>query len=290
VSPAGVLTVAIAALSVLRALGQSAEPAPLRQVDWPSVLAADPALVIDTQVQPPPFAHVGPYVRLVTPTADQPAVGGFALVDDVLYGDLDADGAEEGVILLASGGTAGVIGLLVYHTDAPQPRLATALDGYKLGARIEDGMLVVFQPRYAGFEGNCCPSAEVETRYSLVGNQLIAASEQEQPFVEAQAETAQQFYSELNRHLVAEAYAFLSDEFQQAHPFDSWSSGYQDTDRVQLDDVTETPDGVSIRLTSYDREPDGQERVRRFAGTWSLVWGSAVHHWLLDAANIVEVQ
>src|SRR5262245_20403852 len=107
------LTVAIAAFSVLLSLGQQAEPTPLRQVDWPSVLAADPALVIDPQV-PAPFTPVGPYVRLVNPIGpNQPPVGGFALLDDVRYGDIDGDGVEEAVILLESGGTAGVLGLLV---------------------------------------------------------------------------------------------------------------------------------------------------------------------------------
>lgn len=283
------LTLAVASLSVLLALGTQAEPLPLRQVDWPSVLASDPALEIDSQMQPAPFASSGPYVRLVhAPSPDQPVVEGFAQLDDVLYGDLDADGAEEAVILLSSGGTGGVVGMLVYHVDVLRPRLAATFSGYRLGASIENGELVVLQPRYAGFEPNCCPSADVETHYSLNGAQLVASSEQEQPLPEAQAETVQQFYADLDRHALAEAYDFLSEAYQRAQPFDSWSSGYQTTERVRLDDLSQTADGVNVSLTSYDRDAVGNERVRQFKGTWSLVWGPTAHHWLLDSADIAE--
>jgi hypothetical protein len=275
---------------MLVTLGAQAEPIPLRQTDWPSVLASDPALEIDSQMQPTPLTSTGPYVRLAhAPSPDQPAVEGFALLGDILYGDLDADGAEEAVVLLGSGGTAGVVGLLVYHADTPRPRLAAALGGYKLGARIDKGELIVLQPRYAGFEPNCCPSAELETHYSLAGLQLLAISEQEQPLMEAQVETVQQFYADLDRHALTDAYDLLSEAYRQAQPYDAWSGGYQTTERVQIDELAQTDSGVEVAFTSYDRDPSGSQEVRHFKGTWSLVWGAAVHHWLLDSADIAEI-
>jgi hypothetical protein len=271
---------AVAALSVLLILGQQSVDQSLRAADWRSVLTSDPSLTVDTQV--PSVGLTGPYVR----PADESTPGGFAALDSVLYSDLDGDGTEEAVILLESGGTAGVMGLLVYHADTPQPRLAATLAGYKMGARIEDGGLVVLQPQYAGFEPNCCPSSVLETHYTLADSQLVAGAQQEQPYDQAQTITVQQFYMDLDRHALADAYALLSEADQQAKPFDTWSAGYANTEHVKVDSVALGDDGVHVAITSND---SGQP-PRHFAGTWTMVWGPDVHHWLLDKPKIVEVQ
>jgi hypothetical protein len=285
----------LAATLVLAALlvpSAQADAVPLRQVDWQAVLAADPHLHIESQ---PPLAGAGPYVSVVTPPAGDESgpsaatPSGYALIDGVQYGDLDGDGVEEAAIVLVSGGTAGAVGVLLYRADEPLPRLIASLSGYKLGAQLQDGALTLLQPRYAGFEANCCPSAEVETVYGLVGDQLVVSSETEQPLTEAQVETVRAYYTAIGRHALSEAYDFLSQDFQQTHPFEAWAAGFSDTQRVRVDQLEQTPTGVAVRLTAVDDTAAGARVARRFAGTWSLAWSTAAHRWLLDQASIVEL-
>src|SRR5260221_245111 len=83
---------------------------PLRQVDWPSVLANDPGITIDPNAYQMPV-DIGPYISVAAPGSQQgDALEGYASINDIKYADLDGDGAEEAVVPIESGGTGGSFG------------------------------------------------------------------------------------------------------------------------------------------------------------------------------------
>jgi len=252
------MRIAVVMLGALLTLGQSAAPTPLRQIDWPNVLASDPSLIIDPSV--PDFAPApgDPYVRLANPPRIRRRLGDTR-------SSTTCNRRHRRRRRRRSSDPAGVrryggaLGLLVYHKHQPQPRLAAVLGAYKMGARIFNGALLVAQPEYAGFEPNCCPSAVMETHYSLQ-DQLVPIASVEQPVAES-PETVQYFYTLLDQHALSDAYAFLSDSYHQAQPFDTWSSGYATTQHAQVDAVLSGPGGVQVEFMAVDRAPDGTNRT-----------------------------
>ncbi|HZQ64616.1 MAG TPA: hypothetical protein VFA66_05270 [Gaiellaceae bacterium] len=59
---------------------------------------------------------------------------------------------------IASGGTAGDIGLAVFRAIRGGWRVALLRDGYKLGLTRVGGDLVSSQPVYRTNDPNCCPT------------------------------------------------------------------------------------------------------------------------------------
>jgi hypothetical protein len=207
----------VATLAVTAAIGivsvASAATTPLRRVDWQRVITTDPRFTVDTSI-PEPFASIGPFISFsaasgmaVYNDALEPTDEGFGHADlaDIVYTDLDGDGAEEAVIPLQSGGTAGTVGLLLYHEADGAPRLVLAVVGNKLGVSGRDGTLVLIRPQYAGFEPNCCPSGVLTDRLILAGDSLLVVSEDEQAYPGAQVITVQAFYQYLNDGSYADA-------------------------------------------------------------------------------------
>jgi hypothetical protein len=260
--------------------------APLRGVDWNAALAADPQVRVRADVPQPPFMRLGPFITTSTGDAE---VSGYAATADVQYGDLDGDGTEEAVIPVISGGTAGMTGFLLYREGEDRPRLVAAVPGYKLFVEIQDGVLAVHRPGYVGFEPNCCPSATVVTWYVLAGNTLTPVGEIERPNVQSQEVTVVAFYAALNERRFADAYAFLSPAYQASYPFDSWSAGFANTERITVDQARAEllPDAVVITVTAVDRLLSGGTVTRRFGGAWYLVWSPTAHRWLLDRAELI---
>ena len=114
----------------------SAAGVPLRQVDWVTVLTNDPAVTVD----PTAYSLRAPTSRSSRSRrhgAPEGTLSGYALVEDVLYGDLDGDGAEEAIVLVDSGGTAGLLGFLLYREADPAPKMVLAWTGYKMGVAID---------------------------------------------------------------------------------------------------------------------------------------------------------
>jgi hypothetical protein len=95
--------------------------------------------------------RVKAYVR-----ADPSFGGGIA---NPVYADLTGDGAEDVLVPIASGGSAGVIAFYVYsyHTGALQ-NLLVRNEVYRVGLRVKRGDLVVTYPLYGNRDPNCCPS------------------------------------------------------------------------------------------------------------------------------------
>jgi hypothetical protein len=278
-----------AAMSLLAVTPRSIDAAgtPLRQVDWPAVLANDPTITVDPDAYQLPGGNPGPYIRVTAPNGEE--VQGYVTPDDILYGDLDGDGADEAVLFVYSGGTGGSFGFMVYREGTPDPKRALIYTGYKLGGKIEDGHLIVYEPYYVGFEANCCPSATVRTVNALNGNQLVALATEVQPN-DVQEPTVWSFYEALSEKRYDDAYAFFSPAFKASNPFERWRAGYASTQSIEVETQPGTvPTEVLIDLKATDRQPGGGTVTRRFRGAWSLVWSGEQKRWLLDRAKIEQV-
>ncbi|GIW09752.1 MAG: hypothetical protein K6U89_04420 [Chloroflexi bacterium] len=264
--------------------GRSPATVNLRTVDWNAVISQEPALL---HPQPPDYlAGQGPFIEFKTPGS----IPGFADLQGIIYGDISGDGREEAIIPIVSGGTAGTVGFLVYAAGDREPIFATALTGYKLGARVSNGQLIVLEPIYAGWEGNCCPSGISETRYRLVGATLDRLARTESGLPEAIPATVERFYQLISERQLRDAYTFLSPEFQAANPYDRWSAGFANTSEVQAEAaLVPGQNAATVNLTVTERTPSGQS-TRRFRGRWNLIWSSQARQWLLHEAQISEVR
>lgn len=261
----------------------AATAAPLRGTDWNAVLDTDPRIRVHPDAPP---LTAGPFIT--TTAADGTEIAGYAVTRDVLYGDLDLSGTEEAVILVHSGGMAGVIGYLVYREEAERPVLTAVMSGYRLGVEIVQGTLQVTTPRYAGFEPVCCPSAETVSILVLSGTDLVQIDERIRPNPRALEATVLAYYQALNERRFADAYAFLSPTLQARYPYEAWVASNATLLRITVEQVRGQllPDAVAITLTITERLPNGTPAIRRFGGTWYLVWHPATQRWLLDRAEL----
>jgi hypothetical protein len=263
----------------------SAAAVPLRQVDWLAVLENDPAVTVD----PDAFKLPGgswPFVTVAAPRTPDGTLGGYALIDDVGYGDLDGDGAEEAIVMIDSGGTGGMLGFLLYHEAEPRPKLVLVRAGYKMSVVIDGGRVVIHEPNYVGFEANCCPSSLTRTLNALEGDRLVTLATEVEPN-DVQEPTVWSFYRALSDRRYEDAYAFLSPEQQARNPFAQWRAGYANTESIEVETRPgRTPSEVLIELTGTDRRPGGGTVRWRYTGSWTLIWSDEQRRWLLDKATI----
>ena len=91
--------------------------------------------------------------------------------DQVICFDFTRDGRLDLAVTIASGGTAGDIGFVVFRQTAGGGwRVALAKDGYKLGLFRVGGDVVSSQPVYRKNDPNCCPTGGFDhTRYHWGG-------------------------------------------------------------------------------------------------------------------------
>jgi hypothetical protein len=256
----------------------------LRAADWNAIISQEPAV---NHPPPPPYlAGAGPFIEFKTPGA----IPGFADLQDIIYGDISGDGREEALIPIVSGGTAGTVGYLIYFAGDREPVFATALTGYKLGARATNGQLVVLEPIYAGWEGNCCPSGISETRYRLIGATLDRIARDERGIPEAIPQTVERFYQLLNERQFRDAYTFLSPDFQATNPYDRWVEGFANTTEIRAEAaLIPGQNAATVNLTVTERTASGQS-TRRFSGRWNVIWSSPARQWLLHQPQITEVR
>ena len=263
----------------------SAAAVPLRLVDWMAVLQNDPAITIDPDAYQLPGAYK-PFVSVAAPGSPDGTLSGYALIDDVIYGNLDSRGPEEAIVLVDSGGTGGLLGFLVFREADPAPRLALVRTGYKIGVTLDGNKVVVSEPNYIGFEANCCPSSITRTLNVLDGDRLVTISTETEPN-DVQEPTVWSFYLAISERRYDEAYQFYSPAFQAANPFSQWKAGYASTQSIEVETAPgRTPNEVQIQLTSVDSRPGGGTITRRFKGTWTLLWSAEKKRWLLDKASI----
>lgn len=280
-----VATIASSVLSVVGSSQVSAAGVPLRQVDWLAVLQNDPAVTIDPDAYTLPGGS-GPFVSVTAPGTPDDTLGGYALLDDVVYGDLDGNGAEEAIVMIDSGGTGGLLGFLLYREAEPAPKMVLARSGYKLSVAIEGTTVVIHEPNYVGFEANCCPSSISRTLNALEGDRLVTLATETEPN-DVQEPTVWSFYQALSERRYEDAYGFYSPAFQAANPYNQWRAGYATTQSIAVEtSAGATPNEVLIQLTATDTRPGGGTVTRRFTGAWTLVWSAEHKRWLLDSATI----
>src|SRR5215208_6524764 len=311
---------AVVASAAIGVGGARAERVPLRSIDWDAVIRADPRIVVPEEC----FRFIvdfGPCVEIRTDGASAAGMAGLGPVGETIvgyvnldegqidYGDLDGDEAEEAVLRVESGGTAGTIGFLLYREGDPAPELLAARAGYKVFPRIRDGLLLVSEPVYFGFEGNCCPTGGVQSAFVVRAGRLeeavipgvspqyfIAGQEEARPATYAEL-TVVAFYRALSTRRHEDAYALLSPAFQAGHPFDAWRAGYATTRSIEVEtragrEGNDPSDGryvyeVLVTLTAIDDSPSGEGVTSCFDGRWFLIKGSeGGPRLVLDAASI----
>lgn len=249
----------------------------LRTVDWAAVIAAEPQI---GHPDAPALDSVGgPFVEAAN------GAYGYALVDGVEYGDISGDGKDEAVIALYSGGTAGTTGLLIYADGGAKPRFVTAVPGYKVYGRPENGRLRVEQPVYAGWEPNCCPSGLSRTRYQLRGSRLVAQGSSSMGYEAARPQAVEHFYELLAARQYADAYALLGRRFRAANPVARWRAGYARTTELRVDAAANAGGDRTLAVVSA---VDGGKRTR-YLISWQMSWSAAGKTWLLDQPKVTTL-
>jgi hypothetical protein len=85
-------------------------------------------------------------------------------VDQVICSDFTRDGRIDLAVSIASGGTAGDIGFVVFRGRPAGWRVALTGGGYKLRLARAGGGLVETQPVYKAKDPNCCPTGGFDHR------------------------------------------------------------------------------------------------------------------------------
>jgi len=160
--------------------GLGAQPAPegLSQGELANAtyqgIYGEPVTLTDGTYQGEPFVEGG---------ASRPTV--TLIPEPVAYGDLDGDGQDDAVVLLAenSGGSGTFVYLAAMVNQNGQPvNVATTLLGDRVQANsitILNNQMVVDMVQAGPDDPMCCPSQQVIKTYSLQGDQLVEVSSQE---------------------------------------------------------------------------------------------------------------
>jgi hypothetical protein len=96
--------------------------------------------------------------------------------DQVICFDFTRDGRLDIAVSIASGGTAGDVGFVVFRRAASGWRIALTGSGYKLGLFRLGGDVATSQPVYRKNDPNCCPTGGFDhARYHWNGSRFAAA-------------------------------------------------------------------------------------------------------------------
>jgi hypothetical protein len=96
--------------------------------------------------------------------------------DQVICFDFTRDGRTDLAVSIASGGTAGDIGYVVFRGTPAGWRVALKGGGYKLGLARAGGDLVESQPVYKKNDPNCCPTGGFDhQRFHWDGTKFVLA-------------------------------------------------------------------------------------------------------------------
>jgi hypothetical protein len=102
--------------------------------------------------------------------------GGEYLQEDVIYDDVTADGVDDAIVPVSSGGTLGNVAFVVLTPveggvhellrETPQRSGGIALE-------VVDGSLIMIEPVYGPDDPECCPSLLKRTTYAWNGSALL---------------------------------------------------------------------------------------------------------------------
>lgn len=97
-------------------------------------------------------------------------------VDRVICFDFTRDGKQDLAVTIASGGTAGDIGFVVFRATPGGWAVALKNGGYKIGLVRKGGDLVTTQPIYNKNDPNCCPTGGFDhDRFHWNGSRFVIA-------------------------------------------------------------------------------------------------------------------
>lgn len=96
--------------------------------------------------------------------------------DQVICSDFTRDGRIDLAVSIASGGTAGDVGFVVFRSTPAGWRVALTGGGYKLRLARAGGDLVETQPVYKSNDPNCCPTGGFDhRRFRWNGTKFVVA-------------------------------------------------------------------------------------------------------------------
>ena len=151
-APVRVLVVVLVAFAVSTVTAQARETA----CGPASARAAVRATHLKTKLLGPDLARVDP-----------------KSVDQVICFDFTRDRRVDVAATIASGGTAGDIGIVVFRASATGWKVALTSGGYKLGLARIGGDVVATQPNYKTNDANCCPTGGFDhVRYHWNGSRF----------------------------------------------------------------------------------------------------------------------
>lgn len=105
------------------------------------------------------------------------AGGGEVLPERIVYDDLDGDGAEEAVVVVESGGTAGDLAAGIFRVGGESPQLVYfAQAGGRVDVRL--GVVVFQSGIWAPGDAACCPSQLREIGVAWDGDAFTEISDQ----------------------------------------------------------------------------------------------------------------
>jgi len=163
-----------------------------------------------------------------------------------------------------------------------------------LGAAI---VIFVLHFSFAGAAGRVQNAARVLARPVATAPAYFAPSAEapydSRPAVASRpfSDTVAQYYSDVNNHQYADAYALFSPNFQSTQPYAKWLDGYSDTlfasPRIM---PSRDPAAVSLIVTARERTPDG-------SGIQVTIYSGAVRGiqtnsgaWLIDSGYLNMVR
>jgi hypothetical protein len=96
----------------------------------------------------------------------------------IIYADLTRDGAEEAIVPVSSGGSAGNVAYAVYGYRDGMLTVLLSKDGLRnVVLTVEDERLVERTPEFQPGDANCCPSQFRIRRYVWDGDELFLEEE-----------------------------------------------------------------------------------------------------------------
>jgi hypothetical protein len=264
----------------------------IRTTNWPEFFAHSPDFSADTSGFDSTLGQSYSFKADSSFTADTSSdaslSGGYPLLDYISYGDIDGDDREEAVIFFFTGSTAESCSFAVIRQTEHGPAFVDHGTGYKMGGIIRNDTLLIYQPVYAGWEPNCCPSSLETQFYRIKENKLSLIDFTNGGIIESAPGTVEEFYNKLSSRNYADAYDFLDEDYQTAHPFEKWLGGFKNTVSTEAEvDTMQTSDStVHIKLTTVDSTSDGGNITSTYEGTWKLEWYDADDGWILAEPKI----
>jgi len=107
--------------------------------------------------------------------------GGEYVQENVIYADVTADGVDDAIVPISSGGTLGNVGFAVLTpTDDGTMAILRELpvESGGLALNVVDGQLIVLEPVFGPDDPECCPSMVRQTTYGWNGSALALLDQQ----------------------------------------------------------------------------------------------------------------